>query len=192
MPAVANISPFWFLSEYIDMTSRIVFAVSGSFLLALFSAIPVAAQETPGANQVISVPTSPTVKEYGRPGYPKMTIYVWGDADTGVWNVEKGTDLLEFVSVVSRLRMTNNNPERRLIEKLSIYRNGSRNSDPYFESRIETLFSSRGSYPTLQGGDILVLESEAKGRFTWRDGARVVGAVATLLNTYLLLERIRD
>jgi hypothetical protein len=171
------------------------------FLPALFVAgflfistpIPVQAQE-PTTAEILSAVNNPTVKEYGRAGYPKITVYVWGNADTGVWRVEEKTDLLEFVSVVSRIRMANRDPDRRQIETLRIYREQTPQSDddPFFEKRVETLFSSRDNYPSLKEGDILVLESRAKNRFTWRDIARVTGTVAAVVNTYLLLDRLGD
>lgn len=134
----------------------------------------------------------PMVKEYGAEGVPKMTVFVWGNADSGVWRVEKGTDLLEFLSVVSRLDMRDRSPDRRLVKTLSLYREENPNQgDPFFETRVENLFSGRDSYPQLQEGDILVLEIEAQNRFTWRDIAQVAGTVSTLLNTYLIIQRVR-
>ena len=134
---------------------------------------------------------TPTVKEYGRPGYPRMTIYVWGNADNGVWNVEKGTDLLEFVSVISRTRMSENSPDRRRIEKLSLYRDQRPgHGEPFYETDVKAMFAARDSYPALQEGDILVLETQTRSRFTWRDIARVTGTIAALVNTYLLFDRL--
>lgn len=133
---------------------------------------------------------NPTVKEYGRSGYEKITVYVWGNADTGVWRVEKGTDLLEFVSVVSRLQMVEDDPRERLVESLRIYRGQSRSETPFFEERVETLFQKRGTYPALENEDVLVIDTKAKARFTWRDIAQVTGTVAAVVNTYLLLDRL--
>lgn len=134
----------------------------------------------------------PMVKEYGPEGVPKMTVFVWGNADSGVWRVEEGTDLLEFLSVVSRMQMRDRSPDREIIKQLSLYRDEQPGQgDPYFETRVERLFTGRDNYPALQEGDVLVLEIEARDRFTWRDIAQVAGTVATVLNTYLLIERIR-
>lgn len=134
----------------------------------------------------------PKVKEYGPEGVPKMTVFVWGNADSGVWRVEKGTDLLEFLSVVSRLQMRDRNPDRRLVKTLSMYRDKNPSQgDPFYETQIENLFTGRNNYPELQEGDVLVLEIEAQNRFTWRDIAQVAGTVATVLNTYLLIQRLR-
>lgn len=154
------------------------------FFFASTGPVDVLAQETPTT-------TTPNVKEYGRPGYPEMTVYVWGDADTGVWNVEEGTDLLEFLSVVSRLRFGENRPDQRAVQTLRLYRDGRVEGSPVFESRVQELFTEREEYPDLQEGDILVLETRSRNRFTWRDVREVVGTAAVLLNTYLLIDRLR-
>jgi hypothetical protein len=136
--------------------------------------------------------STPRVKEYGRPGYPQITVYVWGSADTGVWQVEKGTDLLEFASVISQVRLEAGDPSRRIVNLLQIYRDGSTDGEPFFESKIGDLFTQRKGYPEMQDGDILVLQRETKGRFTWRDAAQIFTTVGTILNTYLILDRIRN
>ncbi len=170
------------------------FRLPFSFLILILAGLMVVDPAIVQAQEQDAQPQAmfgPTVKEYGREGYPKMTIYVWGNADSGVWRVEKGTELLEFASVVSRTRMTDNSPDRRRVERLSVYRNQSPGTgSPFYETRIETLFSERGSTPTLQEGDILVIETRTQNRFTWRDISRVAGTIATLLNTYLLFNRI--
>ena len=165
---------------------RIIPLLAALFLISM-GPTPTLAQEQMGYL------APPTVKEYGRPGYPKITVYVWGNADSGVWAVEEGTDLLEFLSVTARTRFSDRNPDERSIELLRMYREGRPGTDdPFFESRIEELFSRRGDYPALQEGDILVLETQTRSRFTWRDITRVVGTVAAILNTYLLLDRLND
>lgn len=135
----------------------------------------------------------PTVKTYGRPGYAKVTVYVWGTADTGVWNVEEGTDLLEFLSVAVRSEGGNRNADVRSYQVFKMYREGqNRQNDPFFESRMDELFSRERSYPTIQEGDILVVETRSTRRFTWRDITQVTGTVASLVSTYLLIDRLND
>lgn len=134
----------------------------------------------------------PTVKTYGRAGYPTVTVYVWGAADTGVWNVEKGTDLLEFLSVAVRTQ-GGNRVEVRSFQVLEMYREDqNRKNDPFFESRMDELFSREKSYPSLQEGDILKIETQSRRRFTWRDISQVTGTLASLVSTYLLLDRLND
>jgi hypothetical protein len=169
-----------------------------SFLLLLLGSLVAAPAVLPPetrAQQIADVRalSAPTVKEYGRPGYPRMTIYVWGNADTGVWSVERGTDLLEFVSVVSRAQMGGRQPDVRMTQVLSIYRDQTPESgDPYFQVEVTDLFGTRETYPALQEGDILVLDTKVRRRFTWRDIAQVTGVVAAVVNTYLLLDGLGD
>lgn len=157
----------------------------GIVLLAVL--VPVASNA-----QDLTADATPNVKEYGRSGYPQVTVYVWGTADTGVWRVEEGTNLLEFASAVTRIQNENRSPDRRFVKWLRVYRESHPGSDPFLETRLEDLFSERTTYPTMEDGDILVLENQARNRFTWREVAQVVGTVGTLLNTYLLFNRIRN
>ena len=135
----------------------------------------------------------PTVKTYGRPGYAKVTVFVWGTADTGVWNVEEGTDLLEFLSVAVRSEGGNRGADIRSYQVLKMYREDqNRRSDPFFESRMDELFSRTQSYPAIQEGDILVIETRSRRRFTWRDISQVTGTLASLVSTYLLIDRLNN
>jgi hypothetical protein len=162
-------------------------ALLGVALILAAGPLPALAQQIPN-NPVLT----PNIKEYGRPGYPVFTVYVWGNADTGVWSVEEGTDLLEFVSVVSRTQFGDRGPDSRSIQKLKLYRDGRAEGEPAFEARIQDLFTARSSYPTLQSEDILVLETEVKSRFTWRDVGQIVGIASTVLNTFLILDRLQN
>ena len=56
---------------------------------------------------------NPAIQDYGRPGMPRITIYVWGNAQTGVWTVEEGASMLEVVSATARVRLDQRSPERR-------------------------------------------------------------------------------
>lgn len=131
------------------------------------------------------------MKDYGKPGVPRITVYLWGYADTGVWTVAEGTDLMEFLSVASRVP-PNIRPNNRVIRTLTVFRNGYTKEKPYFKSRLNKMFATRSGYPDLQNGDILVLNTQERPRFTWRDIARVTGTVVGVLNTYLLLDRLND
>jgi len=158
-------------------------------ILFLFAAVPasVSAQQLPDPLGY----GTPNVKDYGREGYPDITVYVWGNADTGVWRVEDGTDLLEFVSVISRLQFGAQRPDSRSVQTLRLYREGRAEGKPFFETRVEELFTMNGAYPALEEGDVLVLDTSVRSRFTWRDIREVVGTAVLLLNTYLLVEGLR-
>lgn len=158
-------------------------------LLALLLAVPpgAVAQLTPQG-----LANTPNVKDYGRAGYPRVTVYVWGTADTGVWTVEKDTDLLEFLSVAVRSDRAGQNADTRVVQTLKIYREETRGSSPYFEARLDDLFSRERSYPSIQDGDIIEIESQTRRRFTWRDITQVTGTLASLVATYLLVQDLNN
>lgn len=129
------------------------------------------------------------VRVYGRPGIPKITIYVWGgQTQAGVWLVEEDTDLIEFLSISARGDVTIRQPERRSETFIKIFRGTSqRGNDPFFEANVNDLFSRQESYPSLQDGDILVVETRVRREFTWRDLSQVVGTLTSGISLYLLL-----
>lgn len=127
---------------------------------------------------------------YGQAGNPKMTVYVWGQAQTGLWSVDVGTDLLEFASVVTRSGLRANRPETRSDLILQLFREEPDGQDPVFEQSIEELFTTR-AYPALQDGDILVLKERTRRRFTWRDVSQVIGTVSSTLGLVLLIDRLQ-
>ena len=159
----------------------------GSLTLLLLLMAPPATH----AQQVDFKPSGPGVKDYGRPGVPRIQVYLWGSANTGAWTIEEGTDLIEFISVASEnARIAR--PDSRTIRTLKIYRDGYTDDDPFFEQRLEDLFAQRSGYPTLQNGDIVVLDTRQRRRFTWRDITTVTGTLVGLLNTYLLIDNLND
>jgi len=130
------------------------------------------------------------IQVYGQPGNPKMTVYVWGQAQTGLWSVDQGTDLLEFASIVVTSQLAGNRPERETTLILQLFREGER-EEPVFEQDVEEVFASR-SYPDLNDGDILVLKERVRRRFTWRDVSQVLGTVTSTISLVLLIDRLRD
>lgn len=130
------------------------------------------------------------IQVYGQPGNPKMTVYVWGQAQTGLWSVDVGTDLLEFASIVTTSGLTANRPEQETRLILRLFREDQRD-EPIFEQNVEDLFATR-SYPDLSDGDILVLKERVRRRFTWRDVSQVLGTVTSTISLVLLIDRLRD
>ena len=132
------------------------------------------------------------VNVYGRPGYPKITVFVWGQAQNGVWLVEEETDLIELLTVAARSDVTLRQPERRSETYVKLYRNGAspQGSDPLFSAKVEEVFSGRRSYPALQDGDILVVETQVRRRVTWWDVSQIVGTVSSGVSLILLLNRL--
>jgi hypothetical protein len=127
------------------------------------------------------------INDYGRAGYPRVRVYLWGNVNDGVWTVEEGTDLLEFLSA-SATGNFNQSPETRVRNILKIYRNGQVGQEPAFEMNVETIFARQDAYPTLQNGDVLVVESIQRRRFfTFRNISQVTGTVASVASLIFLV-----
>jgi hypothetical protein len=135
---------------------------------------------------------NPAIQDYGRPGMPRITIYVWGNAQTGVWTVEEGLSMLEVVSATSRVGLDERNPERRQIHTLRLFRNGNRSGDPEFEARLEDVFSRSVTLPELRERDVLVIETRTRRRLSWRDLNQVAGTAASVLSIFILLDRLEN
>jgi hypothetical protein len=131
----------------------------------------------------------PLVREFGRPGYPKITVYVWGSASSGIWRVEQGVDLLSFASAVSQMREAAM-PDQRVEYYINVYRKGQTNQAPFFSSKFEELVAGRSDLPELREGDVLVFQQRSRQAFTWRDIAQVTGTLAAIVSSVLLVLRI--
>ncbi|WP_410338163.1 hypothetical protein, partial [Longimonas sp.] len=131
------------------------------------------------------------IQDYGRPGVPRITIYVWGNAQSGVWTVEEDASMLEVVSATSRVGLDERNPERRQVHTLRLFRDGNRSGDPEFEARLEDVFSRSVTLPELRERDVIVIETRTRRRLSWRDINQVTGTIASVLSTYLLIERLQ-
>jgi hypothetical protein len=130
------------------------------------------------------------IQVFGEPGNPKINIYVWGQAQTGIWSVDEDTDLLEFASLVTAGGFRSNRPDQEVDLFIQLFRDGRLTQEPFYEKNVEDLFASR-SYPELQSGDILVLKERVRRRFTWRDVSQVIGTVTSTLSLVLLIDRLR-
>lgn len=127
--------------------------------------------------------------DYGRPGYPRVRIYLWGNAQSGVWTVEEGTDLLEFLSA-SATGNFNQSTETRVRNILKVYRRGQVGEKPAFEMDVREIFARQRAYPTLQNGDVLVVESIQRRRFfTFRNISRVTGTIASVASLIFLITK---
>ena len=155
-------------------------------LFVLISPPQAVAQET--SPELAELATSQT-NDYGRPGYPRVRVYLWGNAQNGVWTVEEGTDLLEFLSA-SATGDFNEGSETRVKNILKVYRRGQVGREPAFEMKMEDIFARQDEYPELQNGDVLVVETVQRRRFfTLRGITRVTGTIASVASLVFLIQR---
>jgi hypothetical protein len=167
------------------LASLIVFGLASAY------AHPVTAQgDLQQGGRAALEAAGPLVKEFGRPGYPKITVYVWGSANSGIWRVERGVDLLSFASAVSQVGGGDNRPGQRVDYYLNLYRKGQTNEAPFFRSKFEQLIAGRSDLPALEEGDVLIVQQQTRQTFTWRDIAQVTGTLAAVVSSVLLVLRI--
>ncbi len=137
-----------------------------------------------------AITENPGVQDYGRPGVPRTTMFVWGNAQTGVWTIEENADFLEVVSAVSRVALSETNPERRQTHTVRLYRDGDRGGRPVFEADLEDIFARSVDFPQIRERDVMVIDTQTRRRFSWRDLNQVTGTVASLLSIFILLDRL--
>lgn len=132
---------------------------------------------------------SEATNDYGRPGYPRVRVYLWGNANNGVWTVEEGTDLLEFLSAAATGNF-NRSSDTRNKNVLKVYRRGQVGEKPAFEMDIREIFARQDVYPQLQNGDVLVVESVQRRRFfSFRNVSQVTGTLASVASLVFLIDR---
>lgn len=168
-------------------------SVLGGLTLSIFAMVatglfapPVAeAQETPD-DPTMGTETS-QIKDYGRPGYPRVTVYLWGNAESGIWRVEEGTDLLEYLSVAARGTFRHDS-DTRVKNILKIYRKGQVNEEPVYESTVDEIFARQSTYPELQNRDVIVVESVERRRlFSFRSISWITGSAASIASLVFLI-----
>lgn len=166
---------------------RLAFLGTASLFLVLVFPDLSRAQQVPASAFMEGGLSQVQEYDYGRPGYPRVTIYLWGNAQNGMWTVEQGTNFLEYLSVAAQGNF-NESADTRIKNKIRLYREGQIDEEPVFEARLEEIFSRKVEYPKLQNGDVLIVESIQRRRFfTFRNMSQVVGTVASLVSLSLLV-----
>lgn len=167
--------------------SRLALTLVAGALLTLIA--PQQAMSQEAIPEFSELGATSQTNDYGRPGYPRVRIYLWGNAQNGVWTVEEGTDLLEFLSA-SATGNFNRSTETRPKNILKVYRRGQVGQDPAFEMGMREIFARQNEFFDLQNGDVLVVESVQKRRyFTFRGISRVTGTIASVASLIFLIQR---
>lgn len=170
---------------YVILQRVALLFIAGALLFLISPRQAVAQEASPGLAEMGTSQTN----DYGRPGYPRVRVYLWGNAQNGVWTVEEGTDLLEFLSA-SATGNFNESSETRTKNILRVYRRGQVGEKPAFEMRMEDIFARQDEYPELQNGDVLVVETVQRRRlFTFRGISRITGTIASVASLVFLVRR---
>ena len=174
--------------NYSDYRWLVLTSVSAFSLLLLAALLPTPAEAQNTVPGLLEPPGTAQVQDYGRPGYPRVQIYLWGNASHGVWTVEEGTDLLEYLSLAAQGDF-NQGADTRVKNVLRMYREGQTGKKPVFETQLEDLFARQVESPVLREGDVLVVESiERRRPFTFRQAAQVTGTIASIATLVFLIQ----
>ena len=131
------------------------------------------------------------VIDYARPGYATKVIYVWGAVATpGIWRVEREVGLLELLSVARPSGIGTEQPGLRDDTTVRLYRDAGGERNQVYEEDLEHIVKSAETYPILQEGDILVVETRTRRRINWQMVTSLVGTASSLVLLYLRLQNL--
>ena len=123
-----------------------------------------------------------------RPGYPSMTVYVWGSVGSpGAWEIERGMDLVDLLAAVGVPGLGVNEAGSRETLTLYIYRGETENRQEIYQQDVEALLTKGDAHPELHPEDVLMIESRTRRRIGARTIFETVRTVTSLLSLYLLL-----
>lgn len=153
------------------------------------------AQAQAGISDVVQDPGY--INDFTRPGELSMIVFIWGAAgNPGIWRVERDVDLLALLSAagVSSRGVSSNNAQQALDiatrTSIRIFRSRGDTRDVIYEERIEDLLRNGGSYPALQEGDIIEIESVPRRRVTWRTTLEFFRTISSAATLYLFFREL--
>lgn len=156
-------------------------------LLVVLSALPAVAQEEVSAAEVGS--TNAAYYSFLRTGEVPIEVFVLGEVrDPGVYAVGLGTDLDHLLALAGGVSY--GSQEERLVRDVTVrlYDSTGGNRVLTYEQPLDRVLAGSPPLPTLDDGDVVVVDVQAKrGWFTFDNTLRVFTAVASLV---LVVERI--
>jgi hypothetical protein len=176
------------------VVAKHILAVVAAFVLFLlpcsdgpsgiFSATSARAQAFSGSGVEAS---GVSFNRFARPGESTVRVWVVSDTRSGLYEIG------EDVSLGELLVLTGTGPglvsvrERRRTT-IRVYRGDRTSRGMIYEATFEEMLENPGRYPTLQNEDAVVVETQVRARFHWRDALTIVSAASS---TILLIERFR-
>lgn len=148
-------------------------------LLALgLTASPSRAQDVPSSESFIHT--------FARPGQSTIQIYILGSVGTpGIWRIEQDTDLIELLSAANVSGFGDNPADQSTRVNLRIYRTNSNTRSMVYEARLEDVLARGTTYPPLEAGDVIEVETNRRRVLGISLISQVIGAASSL--TLLIL-----
>ncbi|WP_022836139.1 SLBB domain-containing protein [Salisaeta longa] len=129
---------------------------------------------------------------FARPGQATVQVQLWGTVPRpGIYEIPINTDLDKLLTMAGGApiapRGENQDPPKIYVR---VFRPATSTEAPLFEARLQDMLRGGLSYPDLQDGDIITVETiRPPDGFTWRDA---LSLTSTGLSLTLLLLRIFD
>lgn len=158
-----------------------------SCVLFLSVALPSQAQTFGRVGDIESRGTSYHV--YARPGDATVQVLVMGFGG-GIYEVTDGTRLDELLALVGGATGPEIGPQDRLIRRTTtvrLYRGSEGRRSLIYEAPLEQMLLETDQHPRLLDGDLFLIETETRRRFSFRDGVQIIGGLASFA---LLIDRI--
>ena len=125
------------------------------------------------------------ITDFARPGRPTMLVYIWGTASApGIWKVETDVDPVELLSAAQVANYGNIDATNKQTTYISIFRQrGSQRSEIY-KAKMEEFLKAEKKAPALEDGDLLLVETITKQRFSLQtilSGIAAAGSIVLLI-----------
>jgi len=154
-------------------------------LLLLVSSVSAPAQ-MPSAD----IDGDPYINVFAAPGAATVTVNVWGAVSRpGLWRVEKGVDLIKFLSVTGLAGIGQTRPGTRTKTFVSIYRNIDGVRREVYRSDVEDILGDGATYPVLEDDDVLGVETIQRRSLGFQTASLVVGTASSLASLAFLIIR---
>lgn len=129
------------------------------------------------------------VREYRRPGFPTMTLFVMGGVQQpGVWKFEREADFYEIISVLSATGLSATSQVSTKQEVIiRVYRENGASRTQVYQQDFSDILQGLQTPPKLQDQDILVVETVTRPtrRITVRAISSIIAATSSAVLLYL-------
>lgn len=155
------------------------------FALLLFAvcSFPASAQLPPASGE------DSFINVFAAPGAATVTVNVWGAVSRpGLWRVERGVDLIEFLSVTGLSRVGQTRVGTRTKTVVSIYRTVDGVRREVYRSDVEDILEDGATYPVLEDDDVLGVEAIERRSLGFQTVSLLIGTASSIASlTFLIL-----
>ncbi|WP_457653557.1 hypothetical protein [Rhodocaloribacter sp.] len=159
-------------------------SLTGFLVLTVFLAWPSQAQEFGRVNKIQADGTAYHV--FAQAGEATIQVLVLGAVNAGIYEVRVGTDLEQLIALTGT-SMTPGTAGESVKYTVRLFRDEDGRRTLLYEAPLEKMLMSAAAYPSLQEGDVVMVEGVSKARFGWRDALTILTSLTTVA---LLVERL--